>query len=104
MYVIVCLDERRYIDEILWVMQIRQRKRNCPNYLAVNIYFWFSINARVINFESQHRGQRLRLNWKLKCGVFLVLSTNLDCLCREGCCDGSKILNVVRERMQRRDR
>ena len=75
--------ERFYFSPVRWVSKVRQRKGGRPNVLTVEINFRWSVNARVSDFESQQRRQRLRFDWKLKCSALLGLSVNPDCLWRE---------------------
>src|SRR5207245_3637511 len=86
---------------ITGIGQVRQRQRNWPDILAVEINFRWRIDSRVGDFESQQGRQRLRFNWELEHAAFLGLSINPDRISRESCSDGSKVFNVFRGRVQR---
>src|SRR5258707_13302406 len=68
------------------ISEVRQRECNRADVLTVNIDFRRRVDARVGDFKSQKRGERLRFNWKLEYGVLLRRTIKPNCF---GCESGS---------------
>src|SRR5262249_28647557 len=93
--------ERLRFTAVPRITKVCERRGSGPNVLAVKINFRWRVNARVGYLESQQRRERLGFDWELECSALLGLSVNPYCFCRERCCNSSKILNVLRRRVQR---
>src|SRR3982750_500092 len=83
------------------ISKVRQCETNRPDILAVDINFWRRVDARVCDFKSQKRGERLRFNRKLEGRIFLRARIKVNCIGRQSSSHSSEVLDILRRRVQR---
>ncbi len=82
------------------ISEVGQRECNWPDVLVVDIDFRRRVDARVCDFKSQKRGERLRFNRKLEHAVLLSPSIKPHCFSRQSGSHRSEVLDIFRRRVE----